>query len=165
MSCNLGRPTLFIRMPELISACECKETPGQKARLIHKLSKLGLLVLDEWLSDTYPDQVLSFLFEVIEKREHRASTILCSQFPPETWMERLGRSSKAESLPARICAGMCRIECKGLDIIKLDCCKVKILRCSSPSFTEHQCYSYGIGKWMQNSNDVLQDLSNKYREG
>lgn len=32
---------------------ECKETPSQKARLINKLSKLGLLVLvlDEWLSE------------------------------------------------------------------------------------------------------------------
>lgn len=113
-------------MPDLLAEYACKETARQKVRFINKMEGFSLLVLDDWLSDTYSDSELSFLFEVFEKCEGKGSTILCSQFSPITWRDRLGYSAKVESMLSRIMTGMCTIECKDLDITKLDCCKVKI---------------------------------------
>ena len=126
ISCHIGRSTFYVRMPDLLAEYACKETARQKVRFINKMERFSLLVLDDWLSDTYSDSELSFLFEVFEKREGKGSTILCSQFSPITWRDRLGCSAKAESMLSRIMTGMCTIECKDLDITKLDCCKVKI---------------------------------------
>ena len=126
LSCQFGKTTLFIRLPDLISEYECKDTPIQRKRYIERMAKYDLLVLDEWLSDYYSDSIQSFLFEIIEKRNYIHSTIYISQYSPFTWIDRLGKTSKSESIISRIATGLCHIECKDLDITKFDCNKVKI---------------------------------------
>ena len=71
-------------------------------------------------------QRYSFLFEIIEKRNYIHSPIYISQYSPFTWIDRLGKTSKSESIISRIGTGLCKIECKDLDITKFDCNKVKI---------------------------------------
>lgn len=126
LSCQFGRSTLFIRLPDLLSEYECKETPLQRRRYIERLAKYDLLILDEWLSDSYKDEEQSFLFEIIEKRNNVHSTILISQYAPKAWSDRLGKTSKAESILSRLLLGLCQIECKDLDITKFACSMVKI---------------------------------------
>lgn len=126
LSCQFGRSTLFIRLPDLISEFACKETPIQRKRFIERIAKYDLLVLDEWLSDSYKDEEQSLLFEIIEKRNNVHSTILISQYAPKSWSDRLGKTSKAESILSRLLLGLCQIECKDLDISKFSCSMVKI---------------------------------------
>ncbi len=61
---NSGRQPLstMLSMPDLLAEYACKETARQKVRFINRMERFSLCVLDDWLSDTYSDSELSFLF-------------------------------------------------------------------------------------------------------
>lgn len=76
----------YIRLPELLDelAVAKYEADGSYRKIIQNYKKIDLLILDEWLlTDLSEENVLS-VFEIVEARLKRASTIFCSQFAPES---------------------------------------------------------------------------------
>ena len=55
-----------------------------------KLSKVDLLILDEFLLTNISEGERNDLFEVIQSRTDKKSTIYCSQWAPEGWLGKLG---------------------------------------------------------------------------
>ena len=98
-------------MPDLLTDYECLESPIQKRKYIKKMANYDVLIIDEWLGNTLTEPQLSFLFELVEKRNELKSTIFCSQFSTKEWYVRLGESTINESLLNRILSGLCRLNC------------------------------------------------------
>ena len=48
--------------------------------------------------DVPSDQEISFMFELVERREDVHPTIFCSQYSPSEWVTRMGASVKSESI-------------------------------------------------------------------
>ena len=67
-----------------------------------KLSKVDLLILDEFLSTTTSECEQNDLFEVIQSRTDKKSTIYCSQWAPEGWLGKLGDGPLADAILDRI---------------------------------------------------------------
>ena len=67
-----------------------------------ELGVYDLLILDEFLLNdlTQPEQL--FLFELIERRYDKASTIFCTQYRMEDWHTRLGGGVHADAILDRI---------------------------------------------------------------
>ena len=67
-----------------------------------KLSKVDLLILDEFLLTTISECEQNDLFEVIQSRTDKKSTIYCSQWAPEGWLGKLGDGPLADAILYRI---------------------------------------------------------------
>ena len=67
-----------------------------------KLSKVDLLILDEFLSTTTSECEQNDFFEVIQSRTDKKSTIYCSQWAPEGWLGKLGDGPLADAILDRI---------------------------------------------------------------
>ena len=70
---------------------------------IHKkISKINLLILDEFLLTQISETERNDLFEIIELRTVKNSTIYCSQCPPEGWLENLRNGPLADAILDRV---------------------------------------------------------------
>lgn len=76
---------------------------GRKKSFMDKLERIELLVLDEWLVGPISEPEKTFLYELIERRYKKHSTIFVTQYPISSWHERLGGGSQVESMLDRIC--------------------------------------------------------------
>ena len=103
-ACRQFRKVKYIRLPELIDelALAKYEADGSYHKLIKKYTKIELLIIDEWLLTSLPEEHTLTLFEIIESRLKTASTIFCSQIAPEGWYEKLGEALLADAILDRI---------------------------------------------------------------
>ena len=89
-ACQSGYKAKYIRLPELFSEFEAARIQGKYQQLMKQFQKYALMILDEFLLVPATDTEQSDLLELMEYRCGRSSTIICSQFTPESWHERLG---------------------------------------------------------------------------
>lgn len=101
-ACQAGYRTKYIRLPELFSEFEVARIQGKYLQLMKQYRKYSLLILDEFLLIPTNDTEQRDLLELMEARCGVSSTILCSQFLPEGWHERLGGSAIADSILDRV---------------------------------------------------------------
>ena len=66
-------------MPELLSEFEAVRIQGRYRDYLKQISKIDLLIIDEFLLTSVNESERNDILEVIEKRTNRKSTILCSQ--------------------------------------------------------------------------------------
>jgi len=110
-ACTREYRSCYVRFPDLIESFEehSEDIVGVR-KLIRKLAKFSLLVIDEWLLTDLKSCHQDFLLDLIEFRHTDTSTVFCSQYNPSEWHERLGGGTKADSILDRIVHNMKRIE-------------------------------------------------------
>jgi DNA replication protein DnaC len=101
-ACQAGYKTKYIRLPELFSELEAARIQGRYQQQMKQYQKYPLMILDEFLLIPASDTEQRDLLELMEYRCRQSSTIICSQFIPEGWHERLGGSALADSILDRI---------------------------------------------------------------
>lgn len=101
-ACQSGYRSKYIRLPELFSEFEAARIQGKYQQLMKQYQKCALMILDEFLLIPTSDTEQRDLLELMEYRCGHASTIVCSQFTPEGWHERLGGGALADSILDRI---------------------------------------------------------------
>lgn len=103
-ACRQFYKVKYIRLPELLDelAVAKYEADGSYRKLIQKYRKVDLLILDEWLLTDLTEENILHVFEIIEARLKRSSTIFCSQFSPAGWHSKLGQAQIADAILDRI---------------------------------------------------------------
>ena len=102
-ACKRGYKVKYCRMPELLEEFLLQESRvGGRRKLVKKLQRCDLLIIDEWMSSPLDDRQVSFVFELIESRYQNGSTIFCTQFAPGEWLDRLGGGPQADAITDRI---------------------------------------------------------------
>ncbi|ACV61337.1 IstB domain protein ATP-binding protein [Desulfofarcimen acetoxidans DSM 771] len=101
-ACHAGYKTRYIRLPELFSEFEAARVQGKYQQLMKQYQKYSLMILDEFLLIPASDTEQRDLLELMESRCGQSFTIICYQFIPEGWHERLGDSALADSILDRI---------------------------------------------------------------
>lgn len=86
---------------------------GRFPRLIDKLAKVQLLILDDWGTHSLADQQRFHLFEIVEERYQRRSTLITSQIPVAAWHELIGDATVADAILDRIVHNAHRINLEG----------------------------------------------------
>ena len=92
----------YVRFPDLMSDYALLESPSARVRYLNKFSKYYVLIIDEWLKDVPDEESISFIFELMERREDKHPTIFCSQYAPAQWVSRMGASVKSESITDKV---------------------------------------------------------------
>jgi DNA replication protein DnaC len=112
-ACRKGHRVLYRRMPRLLDELALARADGSHARLLARLVKFDLLVLDDWGLGTLKEAQRHDLLEVIEDRYGRLSTIVTSQLPISKWHEWIGDPTLADAILDRLVNNAYKVELKG----------------------------------------------------
>ena len=89
-ACRQKQSVLYQRVPELITALVRARDKGTHARLMGRLARVSLLVLDDWGLQGFSAEGRRDLLEIAEARHGRKSILIASQIPVENWPEVIG---------------------------------------------------------------------------
>jgi DNA replication protein DnaC len=112
-ACRKGLKVLYRRVPRLLDELALARAEGSYARLLGKLAKAEVLVLDDWGLGAPKDSQRHDILEVIEDRYGRVSTVVTSQLPIAKWHEWIGDPSLADAILDRLVNNAYKIELKG----------------------------------------------------
>ena len=117
-ACRDDRSVLYHRVPRLFDALALARGDGRHARLLKILSRVDLLILDDWgLAPVTLDQARDLL-EIVDDRHGRGSTIVTSQLPIEHWHEMIPNPTIADAILDRLVHNAHRLILNGESIRK-----------------------------------------------
>ncbi|WP_437514977.1 IS21-like element helper ATPase IstB [Sorangium sp. So ce1099] len=112
-ACRAGLRALYQRVPRLLEELALAHTDWTYTRLLGRLAKTDVLVLDDWGLAPLKDQERRDLLEVFEHRHGLRSTVITSQIPVGKWHDHLGDPTVADAVLDRIVHNAHRITLKG----------------------------------------------------
>ena len=96
-ACREGLSAFYLRTPALYRTLAMARADGSYARVLARLGRISLLILDDLGLAALSDQERRDLLEVIEDRRGAGSTIITSQLPVEHWHEVIGDPTIADA--------------------------------------------------------------------
>ena len=112
-ACREGFTSLYLRLPRLLQELPIAKGDGTYARLLARLAKVDVLILDDWgLSKLIAEQRRDLL-EILEDRHDTRSTIVTSQLPLDQWHHIIGDPTLADAILDRLVHNAYKINLKG----------------------------------------------------
>jgi DNA replication protein DnaC len=112
-ACRDGYTVHYARVPRLFADLELAHGDGRFARLFRTLTKVDLLILDDWGPDRFTASQRRDLMEIVEDRYGAGSTLITSQLPVEAWHEVIGEPTFADAILDRIVHNAYRFALEG----------------------------------------------------
>jgi DNA replication protein DnaC len=114
-----GYSAKYYRVTRLLEEIKIARVEGSYTRTIQKLSRISLLILDDFGVTPLKADELNDLFEIIEERTLSGSTIITAQLPVKEWHNYLGNATIADAMMDRLIYSAHRIEMKGESMRKV----------------------------------------------
>ena len=112
-ACRRGFSATYRRASRLFDELALARADGSYVRLLAKLARVDVLVIDDWGLTPAGDQERRDFFEILEDRYGNRSTIMTSQLPPKTWHAHLADQTLADAILDRILHNAHRLVLKG----------------------------------------------------
>ena len=112
-ACRDGFTILHKRAAELFRELAVAHADGSFGRLLAKLSRIDILVLDDFAMAPLKDSERRDFLEICDDRYQRRSLILTSQMPLAHCHEQIGDATVADSILDRVVHNAYRIELNG----------------------------------------------------
>ena len=112
-ACRENLSVLYHRVPRLFTALALARGDGRYAKLLRALSRVDLLVLDDWGPEQLSADQRRDLLEIVEDRYDARSILITSQLPLDRWYEIIGNPTLADAILDRIVHNAYRIELSG----------------------------------------------------
>jgi DNA replication protein DnaC len=113
LACRTGFRALYRRAPRLFEELALAHADGTYTRLLGKLAKTDVLVIDDWGLSPLTDQQRRDVLEIVEDRHGNRSTVIASQLPIEKWHDYVGDPTIADAVLDRLVHTAHRIRTKG----------------------------------------------------
>jgi DNA replication protein DnaC len=101
-ACRSGYSAYCVRTPRLFHELHVARGDGSYSRVLARLAKTDLLVLDDWGLAPLTAPERRDLLEVLDDRAERASTIIASQVPVKGWHDLIGEPTHADAICDRL---------------------------------------------------------------
>ena len=112
-TCREGFTSLYLRLPRLLQELPIAKGDGTYTRLMNRLAKVDVLILDDWgLSKLIAEQRRDLL-EILEDRHDTRSTNVTSQLPLDQWHHIIGDPTLADAILDRLVHNAYKINLKG----------------------------------------------------
>ena len=112
-ACSLGYKAVYYNANKLFALLKTAKADGSYLKLISKLEKQDLLILDDFGLKALDTINRHALMEIIEDRHGKHSTIIASQLPVEAWHQLIGEQTIADAILDRLVHTAHRIDIKG----------------------------------------------------
>ncbi len=112
-ACREGFSVLYHRAPRLFQDIARAKGDGRYPQLMNTLAKADLLILDDWGTAPLTDEQRRDLFEVVEDRYERRSTLIAAQVPLDNWHDIIGDPTLADAILDRLVHNAHKIALKG----------------------------------------------------
>ena len=110
----MGYRVFYQRLTWLLAELEIARGDGRYPRPINSLSKIDVLILDDWgLEGGITDRQRCDLLEVLDDRYASRSTIVTSQLPVDRWHDHIGDPTLADAILDRLTHNAHRIPLDG----------------------------------------------------
>jgi DNA replication protein DnaC len=117
-ACREGFSVSYVRLPRLLENLGIGRGDGRYAKILDAFARMELLILDDWAIAPLTDEQRRDLFEILEDRYGRKSTIVVSQLPVEKWHDALGEPTLADAILDRLLHNGYKIALKGESLRK-----------------------------------------------
>jgi len=112
-ACRKGHRAIYRRASRLFSELALARADGTYAKLLAKIARADVLVLDDWAMAPITDVERRDLLEILEDRYGARSTIVTSQVPPEKWHKHISEPTHADAICDRLLHNAHRLVLKG----------------------------------------------------
>jgi hypothetical protein len=112
-ACRKGYRAGYRRASRLFHELTLARADGTYIRLLGKLARLDVLVIDDWGLAPVQDPERRDLLEILEDRYGARSTIITSQLPPAQWHDYLADATLADAICDRLLHNAHRLVLKG----------------------------------------------------
>ena len=118
-ACRMGYSAFYIRIPRLFSELAIARGDGSYPKIMKKMAKAKVLVLDDLGLAPMSAPERRDLLEVIEDRHGLASTVVATQLPIENWHENIRDPTIADAILDRLIHNAHKIDLKGDSMRKI----------------------------------------------
>src|SRR5580700_8555629 len=118
-ACRDGFSVLHKRTTELFRELAVAHVDGSIGRVLQKLSRVDVLVMDDFAMAPLKDSERRDILEICDDRYQRRSMILTSQLSTAHWHEQIGDPTVADSILDRVVHNAYRVELNGESIRKV----------------------------------------------
>jgi DNA replication protein DnaC len=112
-ACRDGYSALYLRASGLQRDLALARADGSLRYLLARLSRLDVLVVDDWAMAPLSEPERREIWEICEDRYQTRSTILTSQLPVARWHEQIGDPTIADGILDRLVHNAHRLEMRG----------------------------------------------------
>ena len=117
-ACREGYTVQYARTNRLLGELTGAHVAGTFARQLANLARVDLLVLDDWGLAPLTDGQRRDLWEVLDDRYDRRSTLVTSQLPVGNWYEALGDPTQADAILDRLVHNAYKLSLQGESLRK-----------------------------------------------
>jgi len=112
-ACGKGFKVVYFNMQKLMLKTKMARPEGTFIKLLERIAKSDLLILDDFGLTHLDQQQQLDLMEMIEDRHGSKSTIVSSQLPVASWFDVISEKTIADAILDRLINTSYRIELKG----------------------------------------------------
>ena len=112
-ACMNGLKVFYVRATRLIEDLAIAHGDGRYQKLLDKLAKTEVLIIDDWGLSTLDDQASRDFLEIFDDRHDVRSTIIVSQLPIDSWHETIKNPTLGDAILDRVIHNAYKIELKG----------------------------------------------------
>ena len=112
-ACRNGLTVRYFQLARVLETLKLAHADGSYPKLLDKIAKCQLLILDDWLRNRLTETQTSDILEIFEDRYNHGSIMVVTQIPVAAWHEQFANPTLADAIMDRIVHNAYRLELKG----------------------------------------------------
>jgi DNA replication protein DnaC len=112
-ACRKGLRAMYRRVPRPFDELRLARADGSYPRLLARIAKIDLIVLDDFAIAPLTDESRRDLLEILEDRYGLRATVFTSQLDPDLWHDYLADPTVADAICDRVLHGAHKLALKG----------------------------------------------------
>jgi len=117
-ACMMEYKVLYVNTARFFTKLKLAKVDGTYIKEIQKISKIDLLILDDFGLQSFDNHTRESLMDIIDDRHNHKSTIVSSQIPVSAWYDIIGEGTIADAILDRLVNSSHRIDLKGVSLRK-----------------------------------------------
>jgi DNA replication protein DnaC len=117
-ACLLQHKTMYFNFARLTDQIKLAKLEGTYLKLMKKIEKTDLLILDDFGLTSFDEQIRNALMDIVEMKYDKSSMIIAAQIPVKCWHETIGEGTIADAILDRLVHSSHRIELTGQSMRK-----------------------------------------------
>jgi DNA replication protein DnaC len=118
-ACRKGISTCYVRLPRFLQEMKVARADGSYIKLLGKISRIQVLIVDDWGLSPLNDTERRDFLEIVEDRHNVRSTIVSTQYPVSKWHKIIDDPTIADAICDRLVHNAYTLNLKGESMRKL----------------------------------------------